>query len=425
MNATRLVFFFGCYLWFAPIGSAADQLLRREGRFVRLITDLESEDEAQRLVESFDAAVPQWIRFWSLSESDFSNFQVEACVMQDRTRFEREGLLPARVPEFPFGYALGQQIWVLAQQSEYYTRHLMLHEGVHAFAFAAFGGAGPTWYQEGTAELLATHRGLGGDLQVNQLPLNRDDVPHWGRFKLMDQLRDEGRTPSLAKVMQFQPDLKGDVATYGWSWAATMILQAYPEYRDAFFAAARNGRTVGPGFNRQLLRSLQDQWPILAARWRVMCNDLDYGFDWSRERVALSVKDPMWDGKTISVSVAADQGWQSIGYRIPRGVSIRLEPSGEVTLAKTTRPWLSQPPGITFEYHRGRPLGQLLLCVLPNAIDIASDTIAPLPIQAVTTETMIEVPEYSWLLFRVNDDVGRLADNEGHYQVVVSSAGSR
>ncbi len=176
---------------FAAIGSAADQLLRREGRFLRLTTDLESEDEVQRLVDSFDAAVPQWIHFWNLTESDFSSFQVEACVMQDRARFEREGLIPASVPDFPFGYALGQQIWVRAQQSEYYTRHLLLHEGVHSLAFAAFGGAGPVWFQEGTAELLATHQGQAGETLVHQIPKNRDDVPYWGRFKLMSQLRSE------------------------------------------------------------------------------------------------------------------------------------------------------------------------------------------------------------------------------------------
>ena len=73
-------------------------------------------------------------------------------------------------------YAQGQQIWVRAQPSEYYTRHLMLHEGVHCLAFAAFGGAGPTWYQEGTAELLATHGGVGTELTVNRIPANRDQV---------------------------------------------------------------------------------------------------------------------------------------------------------------------------------------------------------------------------------------------------------
>ncbi len=221
-------------------------------------------------------------------------------------------------------------------------------------------------------------------------------------------------------MLRYQPDLKGDVGVYGWSWAATMILHAYPEYRDTFFAAAKNGRTVGPGFNRQIQRSLHDQWPILAARWRVMCHDLDYGFDWSREKVDLSIQDPIWDGRTIPLSIAADRGWQSAGYRIPRGVKLRLRAGGEVTLASTTRPWTSHPQGITFQYHRGRPLGQLMACLLPNAIDDEAETISPLSIQAVTSETLIDVPQYSWLLLRVNDDIGQLGDNQGAYEVELS-----
>jgi hypothetical protein len=233
----------------------------------------------------------------------------------------------------------------------------------------------------------------------------------------MGQLRREGEIPSLQTVMQYQPDLSGDVGTYSWSWAAVMILQAYPEYQQALLAAARGGATVGPGFNRQLQLGLQDQWPILAARWRLMTHDLDYGFDWSRERVNLSIRDPLWNGTPQRLAVAADRGWQSVGFRIPRAAAIRLRVGGEVTLANTTRPWTSEPPGITYQYHRGRPLGQLLVCVLPNALRLDQEFLDPLPIQPITKETVIEVPDYSWLLFRVNDAVDQLGDNEGAYEV--------
>ena len=259
--------------------------------------------------------------------------------MRDKGRFAREGLIPPHVPDFPYGYAMGSQIWIMAQQSEYYTRHLVLHEGVHSLAFSEFGGAGPTWFQEGTAELLATHQGAGVNVRVNELPKTREDVPYWGRFKRMGQLRDAGKVPSLRTVMRYRPDLQGDVGTYGWSWAATMLLQAYPEYRESFQAAARYGRVVGPGFNRALRQGLRDQWPVMLARWRIMTDDIDYGYDWSREQVDLSVKDPVWDGKTFEVSVHANQGWQSAGIRVPRGAKVRVTPRGEVTLAETTRPW--------------------------------------------------------------------------------------
>jgi hypothetical protein len=404
--------------------SADDSLRRLKGQFLQLTTDLESQVEAQRLVDSFDAAVPQWIGFWNLAEADLTGFRVDAFVMRDKSRFEREGLIPANVPDFPFGYAMGQQLWVHAQPSEYYTRHLTLHEGVHCFAFAAFNGAGPTWFQEGTAELLSTHQGVGPELKVNRIPARREDVPYWGRFTLMNSLREQGKMPSLSAVMGYQPDLRGDVQTYGWSWAANMLLDAYPEYHDALLTAARQGEVTGPGFNRQLQQSLLDHWPILLSRWRVMCHELDYGFDWSRERVALSTKDPVWSGKPITVEVAADRGWQSIGVRVPRGSRLQFGASGEVILATTTKPWNSQPAGITYEFHRGRPLGQLLACLLPNAVDPEDLATEPLPIHNVSEGQVLQVPEFSWLLLRVNDAVSQLGDNEGSYRVVISHSAS-
>ena len=196
-----------------------------------------------------------------------------------------------------------------------------------------------------------------------------------------------------------------------------MMLHAYPEYQDAFFAAARNGHDDGPEFNRKLRESLQGQWPILAARWRLMCHDLDYGFDWSRERVALSASDPEWDGRPINFRVAADQGWQSIGVRIPGRTRIKLSPSGQITLADRPKPWTSEPAGITFQYHRGRPLGELTACVLPNAFDPQAKSLTPLDVRPIDKETTLEISQYSWLLLRVNDDVGNLADNTGEYEV--------
>ncbi len=420
MNQTRLFFWLGCLVAFAPVSAEAGEFVRREGRFIRLTTDLESLDEIEMLVASYDAAVPQWMEFWNLPGDALATWKIDACVMRNPAEFKRQGLIPRRVPDFPFGYALGNQVWIHAQASEYYTRHLLLHEGVHSLAFFRFGGAGPTWFREGTAELLSTHRGQGASLVVNRIPANREQVPYWGRFKLMNEMRKDAAIPTLDTVMGYRPDLRGDVGTYGWSWAAVMMMHAYPESRDAFLAAARNGRDDGPGFNRKLTQSLRSQWPILAARWRLMCHDLDYGFDWSRERVALSANDPIWDGRPITVQVDANQGWQSMGVRVPRRTRLRISASGRVTLANDPKPWTSEPAGITFRYHRGRPLGQLLVCVLPNAIQSPGDSLPPLDVRPLAQETTIEVSEYSWLLLRVNDVTGELEDNGGEYDVTMA-----
>jgi hypothetical protein len=419
MNRTRIVFLLSCGL-FAALSSTdiiAAELIEREGQFIRLTTDLESAAEAEALVATFDAAVPQWVEFWNLDQRSLADWKVDACVIRDKGKFQAAGLIPQSVPDFPFGYAFGNKVWALAQQSEYYTRHLLLHEGVHSLAFHAFGGAGPTWFMEGTAELLATHSGVSASTKVNQIPVNREAVPYWGRFKLMDELRVEQKIPAFEQVLQYQPNLIGDVASYGWSWAAVMLLQTYPEYQPAFQAAAKNGRKSGAPFNRDLNRSLSKDWPIIAARWRLMCHDLNYGFDWQRERVTLSASDPIWDGSAIQLQVAADQGWQSSGKLIRPGTTLKITPAGQVTVAETTKPWVSEPSGITLEFRRGRPLGQLLMCVLPTVEK--SEQLPELEIQPVVAETTFTTKTFSWLLFRVNDGVGELADNRGAFELQI------
>ena len=149
-----------------------------------------------------------------------------------------------------------------------------------------------------------------------------------------------------------------------------------------------------------------------------MCQDLDYGFDWSRERIEISEKDPLWDDQPIKLQVRADRGWQSTGVRFAPHTRLKLQPSGSITLAPQPKPWLSEPAGVTIEYHRGRPLGQLLACVLPNATP-AGEKLVPLQIIPIDKETAITIDKHSWLLLRVNDAVGQLADNTGAYKLVI------
>ena len=311
---------------------------------------------------------------------------------------------------------------MLAQPSEYYTRHLLLHEGVHSLAFAQFGGAGPTWFMEGSAELLATHHGQAASTQINKIPKNRESAPYWGRFKLMDQLRQAGDVPTIESVMLYPPSLSGNVATYSWSWGAAMLMSAYPDYRPALLAAARNGQQTGPGFNRQFYRQIsQRKWPVVAARWRILCNDLDYGFEWSRERVAISEADPLWDEQPLRITVPADRGWQSAGVRFSPGARLLVRGSGQIVLDSQPKPWISHPSGVTIRYHRGRPLGQLLACVLPNA-PAAGDRVAPLQVVAVEERATLSIDEHCWLLLRVNDHVGDLGNNRGVFDVTISDA---
>ena len=58
--------------------------------------------------------------------------------------------LPAERSDFPTGYCNGWEFWLLDQTSDYYRRHLMLHEGTHGFMITQLGGA-PNFDPEGLA----------------------------------------------------------------------------------------------------------------------------------------------------------------------------------------------------------------------------------------------------------------------------------
>ena len=405
-------------IWCASVGYCQDGFQNLQGQHIDLTTDLESAEQAQELVDAFDAATPQWESFWNLPAGSLDDWKVRAYVMVNKNRFAQGGLIPAQLPNFRFGFAMDNNIWVVAQKSEYYTRHLLLHEGVHALAFDRFNGAGPSWFMEGSAELLSVHTGKGDRVKINQVPTDRELVSDWGRFTLLNARRKQSGIPSLATVLNYPRDMKSDVESYGWSWAAVMLLSAYPEYQTAFQKSARNGSDMTGGFNLQLRQTIDRDWPILNARWRLMCHNLDYGFDWQREQVKISMADKLWDRQTLTTTINANQGWQSVGPRFGPGMKITIRPDGQVTLANTPKPWVSEPPGVTIRYYRGKPLGQLQLVQLAN-LTPTEQFHADLKVQSIEQSTTIQIKQHCWLLLRVNDFPGELGDNSGGYQVTI------
>ncbi|EMI21947.1 hypothetical protein RMSM_01124 [Rhodopirellula maiorica SM1] len=339
--------------------------------------------------------------------------------MQDKTPFLRAGLIDPRVPDFKQGYALGNSLWIVKQPSDYYTRHLLLHEGVHSLAFDQFGGAGPSWFMEGTAELLSTHSGSAATTEINQLPADRESVPYWGRLKLIRQRRDEGKIPTLETVMRYPANLNGDAERYAWCWAAAMLLSEYDEYRDVIVTAARSGRDSSSNFTRQIYQRLLPEWPAVIARWRLMCHELDYGFDWERERVDLAVDQPQWNGQPISRDIAAAKGWQSLGVRLPAGIRFKISAQGRCVIAKRDKDWQSEANGVTIEYVNGRPLGQLIACLVPLR-QTSQPLCEPLEIVSVKDEIELQTTAESWLVLQINDDVAQRADNSGSYAIELS-----
>lgn len=410
-------------IWLGGFAAArADEgLIQRSGKHIQLTTDVPDGPQLDRWIESFDAAVSLWAKFWNVPSGELDDWTVQAFVMQDDRVFKRLDLIDPRVPDFPFAYALADQVWIRVQESDYYTRHLLLHEGVHSMAFRLFEDTGPTWYREGIAEMLATRSSDDGSVGINQIPTSRQQTPYWGRFKRMNQIRADGKVPRIETVLSYEASLRGDVDVYGWSWALVSMLHAYPDYRPVLLEAAQHGRDTDRQFNRWLLERLSGDWPIIQARWLNLVADFDYGFDWERERIDLSKKDPMWNGSPINMQVAADRGWQSIGVRLSRGMVLKISASGEVILDDDPKPWISTPRGVTVEYHQGQPLGRLIARIVPNVAPTTGTLPTPETI-AIAEQATIKIEFPCWLLLRVNDDVGSLSNNQSAYQIQIRSS---
>jgi hypothetical protein len=327
--------------WCAAVASPVDgeELRVIDGRYVRIVTDLPPGEATDQLAAAFDAAVPRWCAYWDVALAEVESWRVTAYVMVDREGFLRRRLLPKNLPEFPHGYQAGERVWLMAQPSDYYTRHLLLHEGVHAIAERLFGAAGPPWFAEGTAELLATHRWDGRRVELPVVPDSREAFPYWGRFKLLDERRETGEALSLEAIFRYRGTARRQVEPYAWSWAATAMLDAYPDSQLAVRNAARRGRDRSVAFTDRLRDDLSVPWHVMRARWRILIDEFDYGYDLQRNRVELDPAPPEWDGQPLQLEIAADRGWQAAPIRLSAGASVRIEAEGRYQIGTAAGRW--------------------------------------------------------------------------------------
>ncbi|REK12030.1 MAG: hypothetical protein DWQ37_13530 [Planctomycetota bacterium] len=402
--------------------SAADDTALRElrSRHLTLTTDLPADDEVESLPEHFEQALEQWCAYFGVEPARLDDWHLRGCLMHSVDRFRAAGLLPAELPEFTTGYSWQQRFWLCDQTSEYYRRHLLLHEGVHCFMQTILGGLGTPWYAEGIAELLATHRLDGDRLTVNVFPGSRDEVPQWGRIEVVQQAFAGRRAMTLARVFALGRDgrpLHSQLDPYGWCWAAAAFLEHHPRYRERF--RALHSQVDRGDFEVLLEKLFADDRAQLAEDWQIFVANIDYGYDFERMEIDFVAGEPLPDGGR-SVEVAADRGWQSTGVALQPGRTYRLAASGRYTVAREAEPWISEPAGVTIEYHDGRPLGMLLAAVRADdpSTQAPSGLIQPL---AIGLERTFRVERAGTLYLRINDSPGRLSDNEGVARVEIST----
>jgi hypothetical protein len=383
-----------------------------------LHTDVEPAVEVDRLPVVFDEAVPQWCVFFGVDPQQARTWRVQACLIRDRERFQAAGLLPESLPAFAHGFSRGDRIWLYEQPTQYYRRHLLLHEGTHAFMERFLGGCGPPWFMEGTAELLATHRIRDGSLELAYFPQGRKEVPMLGRIKLVQQAVAERRAMSLDAILAYGSRAHSVNEPYAWCWAVLAFLYEHPHYHTNL--PKLFGHVPDAEFNRRMKEVYAADWAQLSEEWELFAATLQYGHDVRRTAIDFRRGEPLVAPMRLTIS--ADRGWQNSGIWLEAERKYRVEAFGRYQVADRPAIWWCEPGGVTIRYWRGQPLGILLAAVRPagRGPQSAAPFLNPL---VLGNRAELRPATSGTLYLSINDSPGELQDNAGMLDVLIRPDG--
>ncbi len=393
-----------------------------QGKHVTLYTDLPASEMIDGLPVVFDAAVPKWCAYFGVEVKTAEPWRLSGFVMRDKERFEKAGLIPDELPQFPAGLNRGHEFWVFVQPDEYYTRHLMIHEGTHAFMGWFCGGLGAPWYAEGMAELLGLHQWKDGQLTLPFRPTSKLQTSGWGRPKLIRDWIAENKNgkqrKTLGDVLNMPDRAFRDVENYAWGWAACEFLGRHPLAREKFSRLPEQAKLQPRKFNAMFKRIFDTTAEVLERDWTLFIRDMDYGADAARS--ALSELEASADGK---FRLSANRSWQFLPTPVKKGEQFAVKASGRFTLRggdAAAKAWRCEARGVSIEYFRGRKLGELQAFVVPDGgPDVVmaklcqSDPIPVGPAKVVTADTD------GLLCFRINESPAEMADNEGFLELAI------
>ena len=394
--------------------AAAEGIRKLTSKRLTLYTDLPSSPEIDRLPALFDQAFPQWCAYFGIDPAAHDDWSMTGFLMREKLCFHTAGLLPDHLPPFRNGYSVNHELWMYDQPSDYYRRHLLLHEGTHGFMNTLLGGCGPPWYMEGIAELMATHQFSDGRVTLNHMPANRDEVPYWGRIKMIKDAVREHRLMQLKQVIEYPTHAHRDTEPYAWCWAAAALLDRDPRYRARFRQLSHD--VLAPDFNQRFYRALAADWDELCEQWQLMVSGLEYGYDVAAAAVELQPGQPLPpEGATVTVS--AERSWQSSGLRLRAGQKYLVRARGRYQVANRPQSWWCEPGGVSIRYYHGRPLGMLLAAVRDD--EASDETSALLQPTTIGLSAVLEPKHNGTLYLRINDSAAELGDNAGELQVHV------
>lgn len=374
----------------------------------------------------FDQAFDAWCRHYRLDPDRLDAWRAFGCLIVDRERFRAAGLLPDDVPEFVNGFCDRQRLWLADQSNPAYRRHLLLHEGVHAFTITVRDLAAPAWYMEGIAEHLATHR-LDDDegaprFVPTPVPERAGDAEQFGRIEALRSLQAAGSAPSLADVFAQSHGDHRALSAYAASWAAVTLLALHPAHANTF-ARLEQG-PLSPGMNARLV-TLPGWDPARASRdFDAFTQDVDYGYDVPRMAIDWSPGRPLRGEDRVEVDAAA--GWQNTHIALEAGHTYGIEATGRYrigSLADTppgrTTILESEADGISLRWYRGRMIGRLLVAQWRERDDAGRRPGFEVLAEGAAAE--FTALEDGTLYVRVNEAPGDLSDNVGGPSLRVST----
>ena len=397
-----------------------------EGDHLVLVTDRPARvgDGVEDLPRVFDEAWVTWCTHYALDPTAHEKWRAFGCLVVDRERFRAAGLLPEKIPDFANGHCHNNRFWMADQSNPAYRRHLLLHEGAHAFTLTLRSLDTPPWYTEGIAECLATHRldndGASGHFVPSPLPLRATDVEQLGRIETIRALRTAGKCPGLAAIFATPGANHRDLSAYAGSWAAVAMLSLHPRHAPTFAAAERG--PLDPQFNQRLSDTTGWNGDQAERDFDAFTDEIDYGYDFTRSAIDWAPSRPLDSQQTLSV--AADRGWQNAGWSLRKGARYSLKATGRCAIGTLTEP-ATEPPlrleteadGISLRWYRGRPLGRLLMA---QWVDQPDEGGRPrFVVVAEGGRREFTAATDGTLFCKLNDPPGELADNDGHLTVEV------
>lgn len=395
------------------------EIRKMTGRYVTIYTDLPVSAAANELTLVFDKAIKQWDRYFHVADGGSQDFRMTGYVIDKKQRFHDADLLPDDLPPFLHGYQRGAEFWVYDQPSEYYLRHMVLHEGTHGYMNLVLKGAGPPWYREGIAELLATHKWEDHRLTLNYMPRNKSETPYWGRIRIIQHDFEAENALMIEDVMRLKEESFLHLRAYAWSWAAAAFLDGHPQFQQRFRMLRNDVRDQSSRFTRGFEQQLINELRELDEEWQLFVRNIEYGYDFKRSKVEYRAGKPL-PPQGAEVTIMAGRGWQSSGYHLVDNQTYDIRARGRYQLNAKKPIWWCEPGGVTFQYYQGQPLGILMGNVrLDKPRPGVSNLAVPLPIGR---GRVVQPGEAGTLYLRINESAANLADNSGVVKVRITPA---